>query len=149
MIKIQHVKKIVTCNQGRGRAYLGFQKGFKSNLMQMYSLPLFQRAVVSSGFQSFKDTCTNLTPLPSPRDAQSQSSRWTHQISFSFSQRTQGHVFYLCIRIHGLELKFRDGLPHSLLHPHPHVLYNGQRVIHRANGDVERLGHLEWQPHAG
>lgn len=55
--------------------YLEFQKGFKNTLISNVLVSLFQKAVVSSGFYSLKDACTNLTTLLYPQDAQSQSNR--------------------------------------------------------------------------
>lgn len=52
-------------------------------------------------------------------------------------------VSYLSVCISGLQLKLRDGLPHALLDPHAGNLEQRQRVVHRSDGDVERLGHLE------
>lgn len=50
---------------------------------------------------------------------------------------------YLCVGIHCLELKLCDGLPHTLLYPHPRILYNRKWIIHGAYGDMESLRHLD------
>lgn len=76
-------------------------------------------------------------PLPHPWDLLSQSNR--HVIG----PERPGEHSYLCVFIHRFKLKLRDGLPHTLLYPHPKVLHVGQRVIHRAKSDAESLSHLQ------
>lgn len=51
-------------------------------------------------------------------------------------------VSHLGVCIGGFQLKFSDGLPHSLLDPHARDLQQRQRVVHGLDGDVERLGNL-------
>lgn len=48
----------------------------------------------------------------------------------------------LRVCISGFQLKFSDGLPHALLDPHARNVEQREGVVHRFDGDVERLSHL-------
>lgn len=49
----------------------------------------------------------------------------------------------LRVGVCGLQLKLRDGLPHSFLDPHAWNLEQGQGVVHGLDSNVEGLRNLE------
>lgn len=83
-----HVKRILTCNQGRGWMFLGFQKEIKNHLISNVLASLFQKTWYLWSL-SLQGCMCQPYHLPYPQDAQAQSNRCP-PICLSFSQRTWG-----------------------------------------------------------
>lgn len=71
--KIQHVKRNVTCNQGKRWMYLGFQEGFKKQFDRKYICFSFPEGCGLFGFLILQGYLYYPHHLPSLWDTQSQS----------------------------------------------------------------------------